>query len=74
MHRFSKRHLLIFVACLLLGAALIGLGIANVIQFKQRVLPSRQTDAVTGRDSIRLSLSGEPHSGILGKARTSTLG
>ena len=43
MREFNKRDLLIFVACILLGAALIGLGVAYLIQLKQRVLPSGQT-------------------------------
>ena len=45
--------MLIFVVCLLLGTALIGLGMAYVIKLKQRVLPSRQTNAVTGQSGIR---------------------
>jgi hypothetical protein len=43
MREFSKKDLLIFIVCLMLGAALIGLGMAYVIQFKQRIFPSGQT-------------------------------
>ena len=43
MREFSKKDLLIFVVCLMLGAVLIGLGMAYVIQLKQRIFPSGQT-------------------------------
>jgi hypothetical protein len=43
MREFSKRDMLIFVVCLMLGAVLIGLGMAYVIQLKQRISPSGQT-------------------------------
>ena len=55
MHKFSKRKMLIFVACLLLGTALIGLGMAYVIQLKQRILPGNQ-NAVTRQSEIRPAL------------------
>ncbi|WFU19610.1 hypothetical protein [Bradyrhizobium sp. CB3481] len=43
MREFRKKDLLIFVVCLMLGAALIGLGMAYVIQLKQRIFSSGQT-------------------------------
>ncbi len=43
MHRFSKRHLVIFLVCLVVGIVLIGLGMAHVIQLKQRNAVTRQT-------------------------------
>jgi hypothetical protein len=43
MHRFSKRHLLIFLICLVVGIVLIGLGMAHVIQLKQRSAVTGQT-------------------------------
>ena len=43
MREFSKKEMLIFVVCLMLGAVLIGLGMAYVILFKQRIFPSGQT-------------------------------
>ncbi|MGJ4943243.1 hypothetical protein ACQR1W_21875 [Bradyrhizobium sp. HKCCYLS1011] len=46
MRKFNKRDMLIFVVCLLLGVALIGWGMAHVIQLKQRLMPSRQTSAL----------------------------
>jgi hypothetical protein len=52
--------MLIFVVCLLLGNALIGLGMAYVIKLKQRVLPSRQTNAVTGKSGIK-AVACAPH-------------
>jgi hypothetical protein len=45
MSKFSKRNLVIFVAALLLGALLIGFGIAYKIQLKQRILPGNSSDA-----------------------------
>jgi hypothetical protein len=42
MREFNKRDMLIFAICLLIGTALIGLGMAYLIQFKQRILPSSQ--------------------------------
>jgi len=47
MNRFSKRDMLIFVVGLLLGAALIGLGMAYVIQVKQRILPSTRSGVLS---------------------------
>jgi hypothetical protein len=44
--------MLIFVFCLLLGTVLIGLGMAYVIQLKQRWLPSGQTKVITGQSDI----------------------
>jgi hypothetical protein len=44
MRKFNKRDLLIFIVCLLVGAALIGLGMAYVIQLKQRTLPGSQAN------------------------------
>jgi hypothetical protein len=40
MRRFNKRDMLIFAMCLLIGTALIGLGMAYVIELKQRILPT----------------------------------
>jgi hypothetical protein len=47
MNRLSKRDMLIFVVGLLLGAALIGLGVAYVIQIKQRILPGSRTGVLS---------------------------
>jgi hypothetical protein len=40
MRRFNTLDMLIFAACLLIGTALIGLGMAYVVQLKQRILPA----------------------------------
>ena len=54
MRRFNKRDMLIFAACLLIGTALIGLGMAYVIQLKQRVLPTAVGAPVGNRPVVDL--------------------
>ena len=49
MHKFNTRNMLIFVIGLALAVVLIGLGIAQVVQFKQRVLSGAPNSALTGR-------------------------
>jgi hypothetical protein len=53
MHKFNTRTMLIFVIALLLGAVMIGVGISYKIQFKQRMLPSNQNDAVTKQGRLQ---------------------
>jgi hypothetical protein len=49
MHKFSARNMLIFVIGLVLAVVLIGLGVAHVVQLKQRVLSGNSNNALTGR-------------------------
>jgi Tfp pilus assembly protein PilX len=49
MHKFSTRNMLILVIGLVLAVVLIGLGVAHVVQLKQRVLWGNSNDALTGR-------------------------
>jgi hypothetical protein len=54
VHKFSKRHMLIFVACLVVGTILIGVGMAYVIRVKQRIFPSSPTNASLTRSDAPL--------------------
>ena len=47
MHKFSTLNMLIFVIGLVLAVVLIGLGIAHVVQLKQRVLADNSNSALT---------------------------
>jgi hypothetical protein len=49
MQKFSTRNMLILVIGLVLAVILIGLGIAHVVQLKQRILPGNSNNALTGR-------------------------
>jgi hypothetical protein len=49
MQKFSTRNMLILVIGLVLAVVLIGLGIAQVVQFKHRILPGTSNNALTGR-------------------------
>jgi hypothetical protein len=70
MRKFSKREMLIFVVCILLGTALIGLGMAYVIQLKQRILPSGQPAKQSGiRPVLCDSHLCQFNSGIVGESQ-----
>jgi hypothetical protein len=49
MHKFSTRNMLIFVIGLVLAVIVIGLGVAHVVQLKQRILPGSPNNTLTGR-------------------------
>jgi hypothetical protein len=50
----QTRHMLIFVACLVVGTILIGVGMAYVIRVKQRIFPSSPTNASLTRSDAPL--------------------
>ena len=52
MNKFSKRNMLIFILCLLFGTVLIGLGMAYVIELKQRIFPIGPNNVTTGENRI----------------------
>ena len=60
MRRFNTRNMLIFAACLLIGTALIGLGMAYVIQLKQRILPAAVGAPAGNRPIVDLDQAKNP--------------
>ena len=52
MNKLSKRNMLIFILCLLFGTVLIGLGMAYVIQLKQRIFPIGPSNVATRESRI----------------------